>query len=366
MSPAPSRYERRERGLDHDRSPAPAQRRRRRHRGRAARGVSCASRPTRMRARWCSPARGGVAFCAGADLKATETIGGRLTRARGPDGLHAPDPVQADDRRDLGLLSGGRARAGAVVRSADRDRGLDARLPRAPLGRAADRRRHAAAAADRRPRTRARPDPHRSDDRAARGARDGPADRGRAVGRATSSARSRSPRGSPRSPSARCSPIAAPRSRASACRSREGLALEAAAGPEVFEEGARGAARFAAGEGRGGGGRRSVTRRRLIPICSPDSGLLRDRSDRLHRATPDRAAAQPAPGQGVRARAQELDGRLDDLVERWSGLAGASGAKRVQPVVGDLRSPLLGVEQEQVPSCAGRSPTSSTSPRSTT
>jgi enoyl-CoA hydratase len=34
----------------------------------------------------------------------------------------------------------------------------------------------------------------------------------------------------------------------------EGLALEAKAGPEVFEDGARGAARFAAGEGRGGAG----------------------------------------------------------------------------------------------------------------
>jgi enoyl-CoA hydratase len=34
----------------------------------------------------------------------------------------------------------------------------------------------------------------------------------------------------------------------------EGLALEAKAGPEVFEDGAQGAARFAAGEGRGGGG----------------------------------------------------------------------------------------------------------------
>jgi enoyl-CoA hydratase len=33
-----------------------------------------------------------------------------------------------------------------------------------------------------------------------------------------------------------------------------GLALEADTGPEVFEEGARGAARFAAGEGRGGAG----------------------------------------------------------------------------------------------------------------
>ena len=34
----------------------------------------------------------------------------------------------------------------------------------------------------------------------------------------------------------------------------EGLALEAEAGPEVFQDGARGAARFAAGEGRGGAG----------------------------------------------------------------------------------------------------------------
>jgi enoyl-CoA hydratase len=34
----------------------------------------------------------------------------------------------------------------------------------------------------------------------------------------------------------------------------EGLALEAQAGPEVFEDGARGARRFAAGEGRGGAG----------------------------------------------------------------------------------------------------------------
>jgi enoyl-CoA hydratase len=34
----------------------------------------------------------------------------------------------------------------------------------------------------------------------------------------------------------------------------EGLALEAETGPEVFEDGARGAARFAAGEGRGGAG----------------------------------------------------------------------------------------------------------------
>jgi enoyl-CoA hydratase len=35
---------------------------------------------------------------------------------------------------------------------------------------------------------------------------------------------------------------------------QEGLALEAEAGPDVFEDGARGASRFAAGEGRGGAG----------------------------------------------------------------------------------------------------------------
>jgi len=34
----------------------------------------------------------------------------------------------------------------------------------------------------------------------------------------------------------------------------DALALEAKAGPEVFEDGARGAARFAAGEGRSGAG----------------------------------------------------------------------------------------------------------------
>src|SRR5438477_6335047 len=47
-------------------------------------------------------------------------------------------------------------------------------------------------------------------------------------------------------------------------------------------------------------------------------------------------------------------GRLDDLIERWSGVAGASAAKRVQPVIGDLRRPLLGVEQEQVAELRGK------------
>src|ERR1035438_4855697 len=34
-------------------------------------------------------------------------------------------------------------------------------------------------------------------------------------------------------------------------------------------------------------------------------------------------------------------GRLDDLIERWQAVAGESAAKRVQPLIGDLRRPLL-------------------------
>jgi thioester reductase-like protein len=46
--------------------------------------------------------------------------------------------------------------------------------------------------------------------------------------------------------------------------------------------------------------------------------------------------------------------RLDDLIERWSLVVGASAAERVQPVVGDLRRPLLGVEKEQVEELRGK------------
>jgi thioester reductase-like protein len=45
--------------------------------------------------------------------------------------------------------------------------------------------------------------------------------------------------------------------------------------------------------------------------------------------------------------------RLDDLVERWSIVVGGSAAERIVPVVGDLRRPLLGVEQEQVAELRG-------------
>jgi thioester reductase-like protein len=46
--------------------------------------------------------------------------------------------------------------------------------------------------------------------------------------------------------------------------------------------------------------------------------------------------------------------RLDDLIERWAVVVGASAADRVVPVVGDLRRPLLGVEQEQVAELRGK------------
>jgi NAD(P)-dependent dehydrogenase (short-subunit alcohol dehydrogenase family) len=46
-------------------------------------------------------------------------------------------------------------------------------------------------------------------------------------------------------------------------------------------------------------------------------------------------------------------GRLDELVERWSMVGGPSVAERIQPVIGDLRRPLLGVEKEQVTELRG-------------
>jgi NAD(P)-dependent dehydrogenase (short-subunit alcohol dehydrogenase family) len=46
--------------------------------------------------------------------------------------------------------------------------------------------------------------------------------------------------------------------------------------------------------------------------------------------------------------------RLEDLIERWAVVAGASVPKRVRPVVGDLRTPLLGVEQDQVAELRGK------------
>jgi NAD(P)-dependent dehydrogenase (short-subunit alcohol dehydrogenase family) len=47
-------------------------------------------------------------------------------------------------------------------------------------------------------------------------------------------------------------------------------------------------------------------------------------------------------------------GRLDDLIAHWGLAIGSTAAKRVEPVHGDLRRPLLGLEQEQVAELRGK------------
>src|ERR1035437_3827182 len=47
-------------------------------------------------------------------------------------------------------------------------------------------------------------------------------------------------------------------------------------------------------------------------------------------------------------------GRLDDLIERWTMVVGPSAAARIEPVFGDLRRPLLGLEKEQVADLRGK------------
>jgi thioester reductase-like protein len=47
-------------------------------------------------------------------------------------------------------------------------------------------------------------------------------------------------------------------------------------------------------------------------------------------------------------------GRLDELIDRWGRAAGAAAAKRVVPVTGDLRRPLLGVDEERVQELRGQ------------
>jgi thioester reductase-like protein len=46
--------------------------------------------------------------------------------------------------------------------------------------------------------------------------------------------------------------------------------------------------------------------------------------------------------------------RLDDLIERWSIAVGPAAAARIEPVVGDLRRPLLGLEKERVEELRGK------------
>jgi NAD(P)-dependent dehydrogenase (short-subunit alcohol dehydrogenase family) len=46
-------------------------------------------------------------------------------------------------------------------------------------------------------------------------------------------------------------------------------------------------------------------------------------------------------------------GRLDDLIERWEATSEATVNRRVHPVIGDLRAPLLGLSEEQVSELGG-------------
>ena len=137
------------------------------------------------------------------------------------------------------------------LRIAVGERDLRRLLP--PLGRAADRRRHRAAAAHRRPGPGARPDPHRPPGRRRRGAGDRPRQPRRPGRRRRAPRRSGSPPRSPASRACACAPTA-PRpmpAGTAICATRS--QAEALAGAAPLAEGARdGAARFAAGRGRAG------------------------------------------------------------------------------------------------------------------
>jgi thioester reductase-like protein len=47
-------------------------------------------------------------------------------------------------------------------------------------------------------------------------------------------------------------------------------------------------------------------------------------------------------------------GRLDELTHRWARATGTAAGKRIVPVVGDLRRPLLGLDQEQIAELRGK------------
>jgi thioester reductase-like protein len=51
---------------------------------------------------------------------------------------------------------------------------------------------------------------------------------------------------------------------------------------------------------------------------------------------------------------ESAKGRLEELLERWTMVAGPAASDRVEPVIGDLRKPLLGIEKEQVGELRGK------------
>ena len=177
--------------------------------------------------------------------------------------------------------------------------------------------------------------------------------RGRAPG-----ARARARRG-PRalSRSARCSPTAAPRSRASGMPLDEALALEAQAGPEVFarRRARRRALRRRRGPRRRRRGRlaRAIRRRSDLGRLCTMAYFVTGATGFIGRRLVERLLEKRQGKIYVLVREDSL-ARLDDLIERWSVVAGAARGKRVEPVIGDLRRPLLGVEQEQVAELRGK------------
>ncbi len=201
-----------------DRPRAP-QRGRRRHRPLAARAASTTSRPTRGLASSSSPA---PAARRSAPAPTSRRSISTSTTPPAPRGFTRLTPSKPAIAAIDGLVPGRRPRARPLVRPADRHPELHLRLLRAPLGGAAGRRRHPAPAAHRRPRPGDGADPHRPPRRRRRGPPDRPRQPGCAPPAGTSSRRSSWPSGSPPSPRRRCSPTAAPRSRASACRSPTG------------------------------------------------------------------------------------------------------------------------------------------------
>ena len=200
--------------------------------------------------------RGGT-FCAGYDLKVAASRDGAVaarSRGTGPDGADASSAVQAGDRRGRGLRRGGRARAGAVVRPA---RGVGERQVRRvlpALGRAADRRRHGAAAAPDRPQPRPRHDPDRPRGRRPRGLRLGPgqpAGAGRPGARGGQDAWPSSSRKFPADLPALRPPVVL-RPVGARCRRPRWSTKAVTAGRRSRRRSRKGAARFAAGKGRGG------------------------------------------------------------------------------------------------------------------
>src|SRR5579872_1558168 len=46
--------------------------------------------------------------------------------------------------------------------------------------------------------------------------------------------------------------------------------------------------------------------------------------------------------------------RLEDLIDRWSAATSTAAGRRIVPVIGDLRRPLLGMDEEQVAELRGK------------